>query len=64
MYQRKKIIKAIDNRRLSLKNEGEKNWFKYKLRITKLYWSRNLFDGYQIEIFDKRTDFHIDTVVV
>jgi len=64
MYQRKKIIKAIDNRRLSLKNEGEKNWFKYKLRITKLYWSRNLFDGYQIEIFDKRTDFYIDTVVV
>ncbi len=64
MYQRENILKAINNGRLSLKNEGERFWYKYKLRITILHWSRNLFDGYQIEVFDKKTNFHLDTVVV
>ncbi len=64
MGLQEKLTKAIDNGKLSLKFEGEKYWFNYKLRITILFWSRNLFDGYQIEVFDKKTDQHLETILV
>lgn len=57
-----KILKAIDNNKLSLKNEGERNWYNFKVRITFLYWQRNLFDGYLIEVYEKYSNIHIGTV--
>ena len=58
----KKILKAIENNRLSLKNEGERFWHNYKIRISKLFWSRNLYDGYLIEVYDKLSGLHLNTV--
>ena len=63
MSLQNKISNAIAKRKLSLNKEGERYWYKFKLRITCLYWSRNLFDGYQIEVYDKVTGIHLDTVI-
>lgn len=57
-----KILNAINNNRLSLKNEGEKFWYNYKIRITKLIWSRNLHDGYLVEVYDKHSGLHLNTI--
>ena len=51
-----KINKAIKNNRLKLV-EGQKSWYNYMLSISKMVWVRNLFDGYQIDIFHKKTMF-------
>lgn len=56
------IIDAINCNRLSLKNEGEKFWHNYKIRVTKLFWSRNLHDGYLIEVYDKHSGLHLNTI--
>jgi len=58
-----KIFRAIENEKLSLKNEGEKYWFNYKLNITFLYWSRNFHDGYQIDVYDKESEDYLDRVI-
>ncbi|CAM1333708.1 hypothetical protein [Tenacibaculum aestuariivivum] len=57
-----KILSAINTGNLSIKNEGEKKWYNYKLRITKLFWNRNLFDGHLIEIYDFKTNIHLSTI--
>jgi len=56
------ILSAINSNKLSLKNEGERFWHNYKIRITKLFWSRNLYDGYLIEVYDKKSDMHLNTI--
>lgn len=63
MELKHKILNAVTKQKLSLKNEGERFWYSYKIRITILYWSRNLYDGYQIEVYDKKTAIHLETVV-
>ena len=57
-----KINRAILNKRLNIDQEGEKYWYNYKLRITNLYWARNLYDGYKIEVYDKKSETHLDTI--
>ena len=64
MNIQQKIDQAITNGSLSVKKEGEKNWYNYKQAITFLYWRRNLHDGYSIEVFDKKSDLHIETVII
>lgn len=59
---KEKIINAILNKRLNIAKEGMRYWYSYQLRITKLYWARNLFDGYQIEIYDKYSNKHLETI--
>lgn len=56
------ILNAINSNKLSLKNEGERFWYNYKIRITKLFWSTNLYDGYLIEVYDKKSDMHLNTI--
>lgn len=51
MDLKQKILNAIDNDRLKL-IEWKKNWYKYIVSIQKLVWTRNLRDGYNIDIFD------------
>lgn len=53
---------AIESNRLSLKEKGKKYWYNYKLNITFLYWSRNLFEGYQIDI-SRFTNNHLGRVL-
>lgn len=45
-----KIKDAIDNGRLKLV-EGEKGWRKYIISVTFLNWSRNLEDGYDLDVY-------------
>lgn len=58
-----KILKVINNNKLSLRKEGERDWFKFRIRITFLHWSRNLFDGYKIEVYDKSSLVHLGTIL-
>ena len=43
--------KAIENNQLKL-IEGERQWRKFILNITKLVLARNFFDGYLIHVYD------------
>ncbi|MBC6427023.1 MAG: hypothetical protein GDA51_11290 [Ekhidna sp.] len=60
---KEKIVNAISNKKLNIDQEGERFWYNYKIRITKLYWTRNLFDGYQIEVYDKYSNKHLETLI-
>jgi hypothetical protein len=43
---------------------GQKDYSKYTLQFTELIWARNFWDGWQIEVFEKRTNNHITTVKI
>lgn len=62
MSVKEKILNAIYCQKLSLANEGERKWYNYKTRVTKLFWGRNLYDGYQIEVYNKITGIHLETI--
>lgn len=51
-----KFIKAIESNRLKL-IEWKRNWYNYIISIQKLVWSRNLFDWYQIDIYDRKWNY-------
>ena len=53
-----KLENAIRNKRLRL-YEGERNWYKYFLSIQELVWSRNNYDGYLIDVYDKKYGIHL-----
>jgi hypothetical protein len=48
-----KVLKAVQSNRLNLTILEERNWYNYFIRTTKLVWSRNLYDGYLIELYCK-----------
>lgn len=59
-----KIIKAVKNNKLKLKN-GERNWYHYYISIKELAWSRNNHDGFVIDIYsDKYKNSHLATVLI
>lgn len=49
----KKIISAINKNRLKL-IEGSRSWRNFTISITELVWARNLHDGYQIDVYDRK----------
>lgn len=51
-----KILKAIKTNRINPEILGKRSWYNYLLRVTKLIWSRNLYDGYLIEVYSKDED--------
>lgn len=59
-----KIKSAIENNKLNLQKLGERKWFNYFIRTTELVWSRNLHDGYQIEVYTEKYGEHLGTVVI
>ena len=59
-----KIRQAINNNRLNLHIIGERKWDKYFIRITKLAWSRNLYDGYLIEVYEEQYGSHLTSVTI
>lgn len=46
-----KILKAIETNKLKPEILGERKWYNYFICITELVWSRNMHDGYQIEVY-------------
>jgi len=59
-----KIRKAIETNKLNPEIIGERNWYKYFIRVTELAWARNLHDGYKIEIYSKKFGDHLATVII
>jgi hypothetical protein len=57
-----KIRRAIETNKLNPETSGERNWYQYFIRITKLVWSRNFHDGYKIEVYDEQYGNHITTI--
>lgn len=51
-----KIFNSINNWKLKL-IEWKRNWYNYIISIQKLVWSRNLFDWYQIDIYDRKWNY-------
>jgi hypothetical protein len=49
-YLKDVIIKAIDNKKLAIK-EGERKWKNVILSTTNLVWARNFVDGYKMDIY-------------
>lgn len=60
-----KILKAIKSNKLNPEILGERNWYNYFIRVTELVWTRNNYDGYQIEIYSDNTKTrHLTTLKV
>lgn len=59
-----KVKRATENNKLSFKVLGERNWYGYFIRTTKLIWGRNLYDGYKIEVYEEQYGTHLTTVIV
>jgi hypothetical protein len=59
-----KIEKAIETNKLNLKIIGERKWYSYFIRVTKLVWNRNLYDGYQIDVYNEKYGLHLTTIIL
>ncbi|MDR2834972.1 MAG: hypothetical protein LBV69_02045 [Bacteroidales bacterium] len=60
-----KIKRAIQTNKLNPEILGERKWYNYFIRTTELVWTRNLYEGYQIEVYDKQYGGnHLATVKV
>jgi len=59
-----KIKCAVKTNRLNPEKIGERYWYNYFIRTTELVWSRNLHDGYKIEVYNEKYGEHLATVVI
>ena len=60
-----KVLKALKNNKLNPEILGERNWCNYFIRVTELIWTRNNYDGYQIEIYsDNSKRDHLATIKI
>lgn len=57
-----KILKSLNNWRLN-PVEWTKKWYNYNLSIQNFVWSRNIFDGYNIDVYDWENNF-LDSVKI
>ena len=46
-----KILKALQTNKLNPNILGERNWYNYFIAVDELVWSRNLWNGYNINIY-------------
>tara|TARA_R110002096_G_scaffold405303_1_gene603362 strand:- start:85 stop:327 length:243 start_codon:yes stop_codon:yes gene_type:complete len=49
-----KILRALQTNKLNPNILGERNWYKYFIAVDELVWSRNLWNGYNINIYTDR----------
>ncbi len=64
MFIENKIKQAVQSNKLNPKILGERQWYSYSIRITELIWSRNLRDGYKIEVYSKKYGEHFSTIYI
>ena len=62
MQIKQKVFNSLNNWRLK-PIEWNKKWYNYNLSIQKLVWARNLFDWYNIDIYDLENNF-LDSVKI
>ncbi|PJJ09807.1 hypothetical protein CLU83_3182 [Flavobacterium sp. 1] len=46
-----KILKALETNKLNPQKLGERKWYNYFISVNKLVWARNLWDGYEIQVY-------------
>ncbi len=57
-----KILKALETNKLNPNKLGERKWYNYFISVNKLVWSRNLWDGYEIQVYsDECKTLHLGT---
>lgn len=59
-----KVLNAVKSNKLNPEILGERNWYNYFICITELVWSRNLHDGYLIEVYTEKYGVHLATITV
>lgn len=59
-----KVKQAIETNKLNPEILGERNWYNYFIRVSKLIWSRNLYDGYKIEVYSEKYGIHLSTIII
>lgn len=60
-----KILKALKTNKLNPNRLGERKWYDYFISIDELVWTRNNYDGYQIEVYlDETKVEHLITVTI
>jgi hypothetical protein len=59
-----KIKRAIETNKLNPEILGERNWFKYFIRITELTWKRNNHNGYKIEVYNEKYGDHLASITI
>lgn len=60
-----KILKAIKNNKLNPQILGDRKWYNYFISVNKLVWSRNLWDGYEINVYsDECKSLHLRTIKI
>jgi hypothetical protein len=57
-----KILNAINKGSLN-PVDGKRKWYSYILSIQNLFWERNNFDGFIVDVYDK-DEIYIDRVVI
>lgn len=60
-----KVLKALKCNKLNPEILGERNWYNYFIRVTELVWTRNNYDGYQIDVYsDNSKREHLVTIKI
>jgi hypothetical protein len=59
-----KIKKAIKTSKLNPEILGERKWYSYFIRTTELIWSRNLHNGYLIEVYNKKYGNNLGSIII
>lgn len=63
MDLQKYIERAVDKNQLKLEG-GERYWRKYFIHIVELVWARNLWNGYEIHVYDGKDKRHLGSVMI
>ena len=50
-----KILKAIKTNKLNPEILGERKWYNYFISVNELVWTRNLWNGYSIDIYSNES---------
>lgn len=59
-----KFLNAIKTNKLNPEILGERNWYNYFIRVTELVWARNNYEGYLIEVYDKKYGNHLTSITI
>lgn len=59
-----KIVKAIKTKKFNPEILGERKWYNYFIKTTQLIWSRNLIDGYLVEVYEEKYGLHLCSIIV
>ena len=59
-----RIRRAVETNKLSLNKLGKRNWYEYFINVTELVWTRNLHEGYLIDVYDEEYGQHLAKVIV